>query len=266
MRYNVAMKYNLKLFVSTLLSVFLIFFIWRMSYHHGCSTLLLPITVLFVIAHSFIELKMQERFCFRDCYFIEKSFLANLLSSRSFVIVFYIILSILMSISVMYAVVDFTMLFWMYLVFQILFATFLFRWFSQILSRTVKKNFLSLFCREWAINVSSILLLLVYVYISLQGYAPEYLRETLAETQLVASNTISSNCGVINYTLKVKMEIDSVFWWSFSSFAEHIDNTFLKSIAWLGFIFMNALAILGVNRFILQIIYYLDKLFSKEVT
>lgn len=260
------MKYNLKLFVATLLSVFLIFFIWRMSYHHGCFTLLLPITVLFVVAHSFIELKMQERFCFRDCYFVEKSSLANLLSSRFFVILFYIILSILMSISVMYAVIDFSMLFWAYLIFQILFATLLFKWFSKILSQTIKKNFLSFFCREWAINISSILLLVVYVYISLQGYAPEYLRETLAETQLVASNTISSSCNVVSYVLKVKMEIDSVFWWSFSSFAEHIDNTFLKSIAWLGFIFMNALAILGVNRFILQIVYYLDRIFRKDIT
>jgi len=266
MRYNVAMKYNLKLFIATLLAVFLIFFIWRTSYHYGCFTLLLPMVVLFVIAHSFIELKMQERFCFRDCYFVEKSFFANLLSSRSFVTIFYIILSILMTTSVMYAIIDFVTLFWIYLIFQILFATFIFKWFEKILSQTLKKNFLSLFSRELSINISSILLLLVYVYISLEGYAPEYLRETLAQTQLVASNTISSNCHAINYVLKVKIEIDSIFWWSFSSFSEHIDNTFLKSIAWLGFIFMNALAILGVNRFILQIVYYLDNIFSKDVT
>lgn len=260
------MKYNLKLSLATLLTLFLIFFIWRTSYHLGCYALLLPVVVLFAISHSFVELKMQERFCFRDCYFIEKSFLANLLSSRSFVVLFYLILSILMTISVMYAVLDFRMFFWIYLVFQVLFATFIFRWFKKILSKTVKESFLRLFSREWAINISSALLLLVYIYISLQGYAPEYLRETLAETQLVASNTISSNCNIINYTLKIKMEIDSLFWWSFSSFAEHIDNTFFKSIAWLGFIFINALAILGVNRFILQIVYYLDKIFSKDIT
>ncbi|ABB43531.1 hypothetical protein Suden_0250 [Sulfurimonas denitrificans DSM 1251] len=266
MRYNIAMKYNIKLFVAALLTIFLILFIWRASYHYGCYTLLLPIIVLFIISHSFVELKMQERFCFRDCYFVEKSFFANLLSSRSFVVIFYIILSLLMTISLIYAVIDFKMFFWIYLIFQLLFATFIFKWFKKILSLSIKQSFLSLFSRELSINISSILLLLVYVYISLEGYAPEYLRETLKETQVVASNTISSSCYITNYILKVKIEIDSIFWWSFSSFAEHIDNTLLKSIAWFGFIFMNGLAILGLNRFILQIVYYLDKLFSRDAT
>lgn len=260
------MNYNLKLFVATLLTVFLIFFIWRVGYYYGCYILLLPLIVLFVISHSFIELRIQERFCFRDCYFIKKSFFASLLSSRSFLMLFYIILSILMTISVMYAIVDFTMLFYTYLIFQVLFATFIFKWFSKLLSLTVKENFLSLFSREWTINISSVVLLFVYMYISFEGYAPEYLRETLKETQIVASNTISSSCNIVNYILKVKVEIDSMFWWSFSSFADHINNTFLKFIAWFGFIFINGLAILGVNRFILQIIYYLDKIFTKDVT
>jgi len=259
------MKYNLKLFFGTFLTVFLIFFIWKSSYIYGCYILILPIIVLLVISHSFVELKMQERFCFRDCYFSEKSVFASLLSSRLFVMIFYIMLSILMTISIMYAVIDFTTLFWLYLVFHVFFAVFLFKWLNKILSSTVKDNYLGLFSREWAINISSLLLFVIYIYISLQGYAPEYLRQTQSETQLVASNTIFSRCDIVNYILKVKVEIDSIVWWSFSSYAEHIDNTSFKSIAWLSFIFMNSLAILGINRFMLQVVYYLDKLFSKDV-
>jgi len=132
------------------------------------------------------------------------------------------------------------------------------------LSKTINKHFLELFSRELTIDISIVLLLLIYIYITWQGYEPSYLRESLKETIIVASNSLSSNCSVVNFILKLKIEIDSSFWWNIHRLSNSLENKSLKTILWLAFIFMNGLGILGVNRFIAQVIYLLDKLFKNQ--
>lgn len=258
------MIYSFKLFFASASALFLTFFIWKVSYFYGCYVLILPVAVLLIISHSFIESKLHERFCFRDCYFVKNSFFSNLLSSRFFVILLYLVFSIIMSVSILYAVIDFTSMFWIYLLFQLLIVVFFYRWLSVSLSGTVRDRYLKIFSKEWSIRISSLLLVVVYIYTSLQGYEPAYLRATLEETLLVASNTMYSSCEIIDTVLKIKVELDSMFWWSFSKYATTLESSSLKITVWISFIFMNSLAILGINRFMAQTIYLIDKLFSRR--
>jgi len=62
---------------------------------------------------------MQERNCFKECYFVSNSFFAKMLSSKFLVIVFYIFTSIIMTISSLYGTIEYSKKIWIYLVLHI---------------------------------------------------------------------------------------------------------------------------------------------------
>ena len=107
-----------------------------------------------------------------------------------------------------------------------------------------------------------LLLVAVFIYLSLNTYLPTYLSESLQETIKNASDGVSSSCDIINYVLKFGKTIDSSFWWIIDKGTSHTDKPLLKAAVWIAFLFYNSLALLGINRLIVQIIYILDKLFG----
>lgn len=255
---------NIKLFFASLLSILLIFLIWKETYIYGCVILIFPLIVLLVISSSYIEIKMQDRMCFKNCYFNETSIFSKILSSRFMVTIFYFLVSLFMTISVMYAVIDYSLELWSYLIFHLFLVVILYKYLINLLSKTIHEKFLEMFSRELTISISTVFLLLMYIYIAWQGYEPSYLRESLKETIIAASNRLSSDCSVVNYILKLKIEIDSSFWWNIHRLSTSLESQSLKTILWLAFIFMNGLGILGLNRFIVQVIYLLNKLFENQ--
>jgi hypothetical protein len=80
----------------------------------------------------------------------------------------------------------------------------------------------------------------------------------------VASYSIASNCESIHYFLKLQREIDSIFWWMIDKGTENIQDETLHIGIWIGFLLMNSFAILGINRFIAQVIYLIDKIFERS--
>lgn len=227
--------------------------------------LFFPILILLVISYSFIQLKIQERICFKRCYFNDKSFIAKILSSRLMVTIFYIFISIVMSVSVMYGVIDYTTELWLYLAGHILFVIFIYRYIAYLLRNIIKDQYLMIFAREWTINLTTLLLIVVFILLTVyEGYMPDYLSDNLKETISNASNTLNSHCQLTTYILKVKIEIDSLFWWVVSQNAEQFNNQAIKVSIWLGFIFINSLALLGLNRFIVQTVCFIDKIFMHD--
>jgi len=259
------MWYFLKLYTASILAIFLTLFSWKTGYSYGCYMLFFPLIMLFIISHSFIELKMQQRQCFKRCYFSNDSFFAKILASRVFVSIIYLVISMLMSITLLYGIIDYSRELWLYLAIHILLVIFLYRAIYHLLKHTIKENYLPIFAKEWTINISSLLLILVFIYLSLyKGYVPAYLSDNLQQTISNASNNMNSDCYISNIILKLKIEIDSLFWWMVSQNAEHFNDQRIKVGIWILFIFINSLALLGLNRFIVQVIYLLDRLFKKR--
>ncbi len=254
----------LKLIFASILTIFLVLLSWRNTYDYNCYMLIFPIMLLLIISHSFIELKMKERLCFKSCYFKANSFFAKLLSSKVAVTIFYILVSIMMSISALSGVIEYPKELWIYLLIHTLLMIFLYKYFYYIFKSTIRDSYRSILAREWAINIGAIFLIGVFIYISLNGYEPKYMQSTLHETIIVASNSIVSSCSIVNYILKFKIEVDSLFWWIITQSSDGIHNQLAQLGIWLGFLFMNSLALLGVNRFMAQIIYLLDKLFKRR--
>lgn len=251
----------IKLFTGTALSFFLIFFTWKLTYSYHCLSLLFPFIMLLVISYGYIELKMEERKCIKKCYFKEKSFFAKLLSSHIFVTLFYIVASITMTISTFIVSLDFSKLLWLYLVLHIALSILMFRGLSYFFQKTFQENYQKLFAREWSIRIMAFILIGVFIYLSLNTYTPEYLTHSLKETIENARGTVSSDCRYIETFLQYAKSIDASFWWIISEGTEQVNNTVIKTGIWLAFLFYNSLAILGINRFIFQVIYMLNNLF-----
>jgi len=205
---------------------------------------------------------MQERKCIKDCFFKPASFFSRLLSSHLLVTFFYIVASIAMSVTTFMASLDFSKLLWIYLVVHIALSVLVFRTLCYLFQKTFKENYQKLFAREWSIRIMSVVLIGVFIYLSLNAYTPEYLTHSLKETIGNATATVSSECSYIETFLQYGKSIDASFWWIINESTEQIHNTVIKTGIWLAFLFYNSLAILGINRFIFQIIYILNNLFD----
>ena len=254
--------HNSKLFAGTALSFFLLFLLWHTSYADYCLALFFPLLMLLAVSYGYIELKMAERHCIKRCYFKEKSLFSKLLSSRILVTFVYMVLSLAMTLSTFAVSLDFPSWLWWYLIFHILVSLLVFRYLSHLFIHTFQEKYLSLFAREWSIRIMAFLLIGIFVYMSLNTYTPEYLTHSLKETVMRASDMVSSHCVYIEKVLKIGKIIDSSFWWVISESTEQMDHSVVKTGIWLAFLFYNSLALLGINRLVMQIIYVLDRGFS----
>jgi len=256
--------YDAKLLLGTVLAIFLIFFNWKASYPHYCLSLLFPLVVLVIISYGYIELKMEERNCFKQCYFKSNSFFAKLLSGRFFVTLFYLLASLAMTASIFSSAIDYSVWLWLYLLLHSALSLFLFTYLDQVFGTMLQKRYQSIFAREWTIRLMGVPLIAVFLSLSLNSYEPAYLSDSLQETISNASRSISSDCDIINRILKLGKTIDSSFWWVIHESTEQTSRPVIKAGIWVAFLLYNSLALLGINRLIIQIIYLLRKAFSKS--
>ncbi|OCL83645.1 hypothetical protein [Arcobacter porcinus] len=245
--------------ILTILFVFTILILWKTTYHIACFSAILPIIFVLIIAYSFIEIKLREKECFKNCYFKENTFLAKIVTSPYFTSIIFLILSFVYTFSFMYNSINFGIEFYFLLILFIIIASFIYGFFIKKLSNIINEKNLEIFSRELTIKITSIIMLLFYGTYFLYAYEPSYLKDTLELTIQEATNSISSNCFGIDFILRVQAEIDSTILFLIKSTTNNIENSDVKNLIWIGFIISNAFSILGLNRFIIQIIYVVNK-------
>jgi len=253
------MREYIKLFILSIVTLFIILLGWITLYDEYCFSLIFPIIILLIISYSHIETKVQERKCFRKCYFKDKTIISKLLSSRIFVIIISIIISIFMTISISYSLINFTFNWWLYLIFHTAISSF---FYLIMLSKSltfIKEPYNKIFAKEWSAYLMLLILIPSFVYSTLNGYAPIYLDKSLEQTIINSSINIFSNCEIINYTLKLMRKIDAILWWLILNSTSNLEQTWLKSLIWIVFIINNSLTLLGINRLILEIIHIFKK-------
>jgi len=252
----------IKLFIATYIILFLSISIWMKIYSYGCMENLFGLFFLIIIASSFIDIKVANRVCIKECYFKDSSIFAKILSSKLFTSLFYIVASILMTISMLYSILGFDKMLWFYVAVHILLSVVLFLYFKDLLKKSIKKPYQSIFSREIVIKIMAALFVLFYIYYSLESFEPEFLKSTLQETLKSATNSIDSKCLITDKLFRFQKEIESISWWFVDKNTEQIEEKSYKIAIWLIFIFINSFAILGFNRFIVQTIYLIDKIFN----
>lgn len=254
---------NIKLSIASIFTVFVILFSWKITYSYHCLALVFPLILLAIIAWSLIEIKKYQKKCFRDCYLKEDSLLARFVISKTITMIFYLLASIAMTMSIMHSIIDYPKELWGYIGLHAIIIVIIFNLFNKLLINSIHAKYLPLFSREMTIN-TMLLLLPVYIYIVFNSYEPIYLRETWRETIEIATNSIYSQCYMVDYILKLKTELDALFWWSVIYTSDNTGNNIFKYSIWIAFIIINGLAILGINRFIVQIVYILNIKFNAK--
>lgn len=244
--------------------IFLVLLLWVNSYKMGCFSLLMPIIVTVAIASSYIEIRMKQKKCFRDCYFEKSTLISKFLTSPVLTSILFILLSISYSLTLMYISINFDSVFYMLLIIFIAAVFGIYRFFLSFFANIVNDKHLEIFARETTVKISALILFCIYAYLFLNSNEPEYLRETLIGTINVATNSISSNCSFIDNVLRVQTEIDSRVWFLMKESNSAIEEQNSKNILWIGFILMNSMAILGLNRFIVQVVYLLNKIIKRN--
>lgn len=257
----------LKVYIASLLLIYLILFSWISGYQMGCYMLFFPLLMLLIISHSFIELKMQERLCFKSCFFQEGSLLAKIVSSKVLVTLFSLVVSMIMTLSALIVAIDFPKELWIYiLTLNMIMMLLLYRWFQYILRNSVTEHYRRLLAREWSANIATLFLISFAMYIYYSGYEPLYLDSRLEVSMINASNMILSECSLLETLLKLHKESDALFWWVVVHGSHYIEYELLKLAIWVLFLLLNSLALLGINRFIMQVIYLAESILQPKLS
>ncbi len=255
---------NLKQIVASMVLIYFILIAWNNTYQIGCFSWFIPILITLILASSYIEIKLKEKECYKNCYFKDNTIIPKILMSPYFTSIFFIILSIGYSITLMYDILNYDK--WMY-VFIIIFIFIVFGIYNYLLnsfSKIINEKHLEIFAREITVKISALVLLIVYIFIYINGYDPEYLESTIEETLYSATNSMSSNCTYIDAILRIKTEIEVYMWFYTKEFDALNSNQNLRVISWIGFIFFNVISILGLNRLIVQIVYLTTKILKDD--
>lgn len=255
---------NFKQMIGAIIIIYFILIAWSNTYQIGCFSLIIPIFITLILASSYIEIKLKQKECFRNCYFKENTIISKILMSPYFTSIFFVLLSISYAVTLMYDILSFKMEFYFIIgIFTILIFK-LYKYLLSFFSGIVNDKHLQIFAREITTNISAFILLCIYIVIYINDYEPEYLKSTLGETLNFASNSVSSKCSYIDFILKLKIEIEAYIWFYMKEFNVLDTNKNLKELAWIGFIVFNVLSILGLNRLIVQVVYLVNKIIKDE--
>ncbi len=218
-------------------------------------SLIVPLAILIIIGSSFYGIKLQQRECFRECFFEKKSFISRILSSKLFIIIIYTFVSIALTISTIYLILQYTHEMTKYLITYVIFLYSFYRLVAGAIKGIVRDKFLLLFAKEITGKITSLFAVAGYLYIFINQTLPRYLSENFLETIHNASNTVSSECILIDYILRLKIEMDSALLWVVNDSTNQMNDHVVTGSVWAMFALINSLAIIGINTLILEVIY-----------
>jgi len=238
-----------------LFSIFFILILWRVSYFLSCFTLFLPLLFMIIIAYSFIELKLKQKKCLKECYFKENTIIAKIITSPYFISVFYIVLSLIYAFSFIYTSITFGLWFYIILIVFVVLMFYIYKVFLNLFRKIINEKYCEIIIREICIKIGAVFLLLLYISYFLYVNEPNYIKESLELTINKATNSISSNCLIVDFIVRLQAEAESTFWFLLKNSTNLINDTLTNNFIWISFIIINALSIIGLNRFIFQVIY-----------
>lgn len=249
-------KYDMFDMFGITIFIVLFFELWKVSYSLICPiSLVVPLFILIIIGASFYGIKLQQRECFKECFFEKKSFISRILSNKLFIIIIYTFISIALTISTIYLMLQYTHEMTKYLIVYIIFLYSFYRIITEIIKGIVRDKFLLLFAKEITGKITSFFAVAGYLYILINQTLPRYLSENFLETIRNASNTVNSECILIDYILRLKIEIDSALLWVVNDTTNQMYNPVVVGSVWAVFVLIGSLAIIGINTLILEVIY-----------
>jgi hypothetical protein len=248
---------EIKVYILSLAIIGAIIGLWLMSYPLHCLSFVAPLIALVFISFSFIEIKIVNKNCFNRCYLKEGTLLFRLFASKILLMLFYTLLALIFTLSLFIEMIFYSTALKLYLIFHILLMLMIYLLIKRRITKLV--NIPSILAREWSIMLGLVIVMGAFIYITLHSYTPVFVQDSLEATIIHASNMVGSECRIVDDVIRLKAEFNGAFWWVIENTADRIEHKMTRWGIWLGFILMNALALLGVNRLIVTVIDLVDR-------
>lgn len=251
-------------FTAVLLSILGLYTLWISLYSVACIALIVPLFTLLILSYSYIEYYIKKRDCLRKCFINEKTSLYRIISSSVLIILVFIIISIAMVFSIFTETIFFNVIVWSYLLIHTIILFVLYHYLNYKFNKVLNIKFRDLIVREWVNNIGATLLVPIFIYLFYNSITPSYIAETLIESISNATNSVGSDCFIIDFIIRLKAEFNASLFWLMASTTQAVDDQMKKIVFWIIYILLNGFAALGFNRLLVQII-YLTYQFTKDL-
>jgi hypothetical protein len=240
--------------IGILLLGFTLLLIWKLVYHIGCYTMVLPIVIGIIIMLSVRESFIKSKACVADCYFKDKSFFDTLMRGRIFVNILSLIVSLVLSLTLMLYLTISSLNELVFLFFDIFIIYILYIWLINSTKNSLNDKIRYSIIKDWVVSINSFLFLLVLIYIKLNSYVPSYIENSLTQSIENASILMHSSCNVVDYLVKVNIEKEAMSWWLMLNINHNIDNENYRLISWIIFLLNGGLSMFAYSRFMIQLL------------
>lgn len=237
--------------------------LWLLTYSIHCVSLIAPFVALGFISFSIIEMKVINKNCFNRCYLQEGTRLHKFFSSKILLTLWFTLVALVFTLSLFIEMIFYSATLKLYLIFHIFLMGIVYLLIKNSIKGVVRIE--AILAREWSISIGIVLLFGAFVTITLYSYTPDFVDDSLEKTIINASSEVGSHCKIIDTIVRLKAEFNGAFWWIAENTAEHIHHKITKWGIWLGFIAMNAFALLGINRLVVTVIDIIDRSLSKPL-
>jgi hypothetical protein len=238
-----------------LLAAFVLLLIYQQTYMLGCIfSLLIPLLITLIITYSLARMKLEQRRCLAQCYFVEDTFLSKLVKSPIF------LTFISFCVAVFVALFLFTSLplmdLWGLLILLLdSFALgFSYIYLLAKCTPTLKEQMrerVVIAVITW-VNVA----VMALFYATMQYYTspPIELQNGLEQNMLLLSNSVASECGFLNTLLKINAEAQVLQWHTWDYLVDALEESTLRLATTLLFLLQGGLLFFALSRYILEVV------------
>jgi len=236
----------------------LLLLVWSAFYASSCVVLLIPLLIVMVLTIATREQLRQRRRCVANCYFVSGSLLHRLVSSTKLVTLLSLAVSVGLTTLLLASVPGWGLPVLGLLALDAVLIALLYFGLLRAASSglRVRGPFRYLFARRWAVMVNLPLVLTALLWLQLQQPPPLWLdgAMNLEETLRAASESVGSQCPLIDKVVRLNMEKDAFSWWLTLKGSGFIDDSRLRWVAWLLFLLSGTLALWAYSRLCVYLI------------
>ena len=238
-----------------LLGAFVLLLIYQQTYMLGCIfSLSIPLLVTLIITYSLANMKLAQRRCLAECYFVQDSFLSKLVKSPLFLtfISFFLALFVALFLFTSLPLIDLWGVGILLLdSFALGFAyIYLLAKFRSTLKEQMRERVVIAFI-TW-VNVA----VMALFYAAMQYYAspPIDLQNGLEQNMVLFSNSVASECGFLNTLLKLNAEAQVLQWHTWNYLIDALEQDTLRLGTTLLFLLQGGLLFFALSRYILEVV------------
>lgn len=256
------------MYLKSLLGVvtaFVLLLIFKQIFYFSCFiSLAIPLLVTLIITYSLARMKMLQRACLAECYFVDNSFLSRLVKSPFLPLFMSFLLATFVSLFLVISLV-FMGNFELFLLFvDLLLLTFAYHYLLAKLSTSLKEPMAGRVLIAMLTWLNVLLMALVYATMQYYSAPPFDLAYGLEHNILTLSNSVASECGFLNALLKLNAELQVLGWHGWDYLIRTLSEDTLRLFGTLLFLLQGGVLFFALSRYLLEVLYFISGLEKKD--